>query len=274
MNCAETGPLQAIPGPQAPPPAQLTSGSASRAGRTSERLAHSTGHRLPTPAGTPSGALLAAIGAVVLLFACCTSDLPWYWSENAPALWGLAGGALMVFGVLICYLRFTLRFVLLAVVVVGCSGLLAHVCGCFKARIAVQYSGSSDDLVRVINDGLIATLDQENAIPSFPRPIVVDPRYDHCWVSFRPHADRRVQGLSHSVNEVCEAICYPWTAPSGVDGQVARYMEAVRSRFGTKAAWAVARRSAELAPVRMRKCFLEQARCLEHAVPSTSTASQ
>jgi hypothetical protein len=172
---------------------------------------------------------------MLLLIACSTSELPWYWRENAPAI-------------------------------VGCSGLLSSVCGCFKSETTMEYfHGCTKELDLMIGTGLIETLEQEGIMQRFPRPISLETGYKYCRIHFRPHVDQRVTKLPDAMWEFCDAVFhYDFHLDGNPAGLIERYITAIRVRFGAKAAGAVARRSAELAPTAvMRNCLLEQAQRLQ-----------
>lgn len=220
--------------------------------------------REPVPAAKPVGALVAATGILLLVTACASTELPGYWQPNMPALWGMAAGALIAGGLLLCYLRFTLRFFLLTTIIVGSSGALAQLTGLFSSRVTLTYPCPPEAMMRIFEEGLVGTLQQEQVISSFPAPLVIQPTYANWEIHFRPHVDTRVAGLSVPVQDLCEAIYYPNTVDQELNRVVDGYVEAVRERFGTAAALHVAQRSAELAPTpRLQDCFRSCASILD-----------
>ena len=185
-----------------------------------------------------------------------------YWTPGMPGVIAAVVAALVLAGGLLLAKRFTLRSLLVAVILTGLAGTV----GQWRSAGTVQEvpfwfpipEDRQDNVVLLMNEGLVGTLVRRGDLPESPVVIEVAPGQSaqnrgHLVIRLRPHGDRRVRGLAVAfctyVQAETELAIWPTDDPDRqvhAEEAAATWYIAIRERFGREAANEVARASAQM----------------------------
>jgi len=204
---------------------------------------------------------MVALGGA-LYWSDASSEDHLYWTPGMPGVVSGALAALFLTGCLLLTRRFSLRSLVVAVVLTALAGTLGH----WRSLEAVQEvpfwfpppSEREAEVTVMLNEGLVGTLVQRGDLPASPTVIEVargrgERHFGQMVLHLRPHNDRRVRGLavafSAYVQAEIELTAWPTDDPDRrlyAAEAAATWHNAVRERFGAEAAEAVAKASAKI----------------------------
>jgi hypothetical protein len=192
--------------------------------------------RVPIPAARPLGAVVGALGILLLVHNHLIGLFPQhFWTDGVPALGGMLAGILIGVGLLFCCWRFTLRFLVCAVVVVGFSATIGHWSGLHRARTIWYDSWADSDDVnallrlyqfdephiakirsavneaiseqpRFIGEALVQAMRENGLTWGLLAPLwaETDPTHSRAGLHWRPHVEERFGALVQAYPEYME----------------------------------------------------------------------
>lgn len=271
-----TSSLQAIPATQQTPPDPATPLESARPARAPRAKVPSEVRQRVKP-GRPVGKLLGGVLAALglgysLAVMLAGPDLiPWYWAPNAPEFNALAGGFLLAAGILVLLWRFSIRLMMLLIILAGAFGLVGQQVGRHTALFHRTNIASHDTkmLEQLFNEGIAGTLAERGVFDKAHPPFRA--YYDfqkRLCVETYPHADPRVLRMPQAIETFVfkmEGVDSKgnyrdsWFGGNCLDAVV--YLQAtLAKRFGDEHARAVMAQCAEIVrDARFKAAFLNAA---------------
>ncbi|MCW8128741.1 MAG: hypothetical protein KIS92_00015 [Planctomycetota bacterium] len=224
---------------------------------------------LPIPYARPSGALFVALGSVGLLLLCVADPgaLKSYWTVGMPGLYGLGAGTVIAGGLILLYGTFTLRLLLVAVMLVASSAMLAQATAFARTRVTLVGAGYEAISLampdhwspmyedeRLVNDGIFGTLARFRVFPQ-DRSVACATVVPETWELYfraKEHSQPALKGFEEVLRIYIRQRNRMLESPQGpVRKELARecvgaVYEGVAARWGPEAARMVCRACAPL----------------------------